>query len=1337
MNMNRSNVLLASCLACLLAPAAPALTNEPTVQAEADRIFATAGVKGGFVAHLGAGNAKLTAALRRNDSFQVQGLERDPAKVAAAREWLFNEKLNGDVSVDVWREGQLPYIDNLVNLLVAEDPGGVSLDEIKRVLVPNGVACLKQAGQWQVVRKPRPAEMDDWTHYYYSAKGNAASHDLLVAPPERLQWVGSPRWSRHHDRMSSLSAAVTSGGRLFYIMDEGSRISALLPSHWALTARDAFNGAVLWKKEIARWQTHLWPLKSGPTQLARRLVSDGDRVFVTLAIDAPVSQLDGATGESLRVYDSTRGTEEILHADGVLYVLVNPNAWALEEFAPKFNTGDQKRVETEFNWDEKAREVQAVEAASGKLLWKKQGKFAPLTLATDGKRLVFHDGSKIVCLDAKSGQQRWASPPVAKRKLFEYNYGPRLLLHENVTLYAGGDGSMKGFDSDSGKELWSAPHSRSGYRSPEDLLVAAGLVWNAPTISGNMSGEYVGRDPRTGEAKIQFPPDVDTYWFHHRCYIAKATDRFILPSRTGIEFVDLKAKHWDINHWVRSSCLYGTLPANGLTYAGPHNCACYPEAKLDGYNALAPQATTPHPAPPPDAQRLERGPAYDSPLGADPHANDWPMFRHDSARSGFSDQTLNEDLGKSWDIPLGGKLSSLTIADGKAFVAQIDRHTVHALDLNTGRLVWHYITGGRVDSPPTYWKGRLYFGSRDGSVYCVRAADGALVWRYRASADRRHFAFEQLESVWPIPGSVLLFSNTVNFVAGRSMFLDGGLRFFRLDAVTGQKRVEETYDHKDPDTGRDLQERIKTLQMPVGLNDILSTDGKWIYLRTQKIGLDGKRVEIGPVSGNAVTQGAAQKGEGAHLFAPMGFLDDSWFHRSYWVYGKSFAGGHNGYYQAGKYAPSGRILVFDDEKVYGYGRQPQYFKWTTTMQHQLFSASREAPDVEPAQETPGRPNAKRKAGAAQAPTFNHPGVVFPGDARFDPTGKALTVEAWVLPDSGQGVVVAHGGPLNGFALVLHDGEPAFHVRADRQLSTVAAVEPLGQGWHHLAGVLESNRTMNLYVDGRLAASAKAPALIPKRPAQPLELGVDSNGSVGDYANDFPYTGLLDEVVLYHRALSLEEVQARTAGLPARTAKSAVVACGFDKDDARDESGNQINGVLRGLATAIGKRGAALKFAAATAPAPALLARNAATNGVARPPLRAGATAAPRGGGTFVNYDWTSYVPVVTRAMSMSGKDVVVAGAPDFVDEEQAFEKLTKKDPIIQQILKEQDAALSGQRGAVVKVVGKASGQVGREFPLDSPPVWDGMAVAHGRIFIVTTDGKIQCYGQPKKPEILP
>ena len=46
-----------------------------------------------------------------------------------------------------------------------------------------------------------------------------------------------------------------------------------------------------------------------------------------------------------------------------------------------------------------------------------------------------------------------------------------------------------------------------------------------------------------------------------------------------------------------------------------------------------------------------------------------------------------------------------------------------------------------------------------------------------------------------------------------------------------------------------------------------------------------------------------------HLLATGGLLDDTWWHRSYWVYGRSFAEGAGGWPQAGKVAPSGRILA--------------------------------------------------------------------------------------------------------------------------------------------------------------------------------------------------------------------------------------------------------------------------------------------------------------------------------------------------------------------------------------------------------------------------------------------
>lgn len=1303
---------------------------------DAADILSQSGIKGGFVVHVGCGDGKLTAALKASDSYQVQGLTQDAASVPAVREAVRAAGKYGAVAIEGWDGKGLPYIENLVNLLVIEDAASVPREEVDRVLTPHGVAMVRKAGGWEKIVKPRPAEMDDWTHFYYDSRGNATSQDKLVGPPNRMQWVGSPRWSRHHDRMSSVSAMVASGGRLFYIMDEGSRISILLPPKWALIARDAFNGTVLWKKSIPLWNTHLWPLKSGPTQLTRRLVADGDKIYVTMNIAAPISCIDGATGELIREYPETAGTEEIMFRDGILYALANTEPWRLnEEFAVQAQS-DQKRVETEFNWDGKPRNLFAIEAATGKVLWKKQDKIAPITMVTDGKRLAFHNGDDIVCLDPKTGEVKFTGTPAKKRTLYEFNYGPRLLIHNDVILYAGGDGSMKGVNADTGKDLWAAPHEKSGYRSPEDLIVAQGLVWNAGTTSGNQTGEFIGRDPVTGEIKTKFFPDVPegTYWFHHRCYIAKATENFLIPSRTGIEFVDMAKQHWDLNHWVRGACLYGVLPANGLTYAGPHNCACYPEAKLDGMNALAPTAKYPLPAPTPDGERLVKGPAYAEAVDeAAPDGKDWPTYRHDNARSGFSDQELVSDLGQAWEVKLTAPLSTVTIANGLAFVSEVDKHTLHALDAATGKEVWHFIAGARIDSPPTIWQGRVLFGGKDGYVYCLRGKDGALIWKFQAAPSRlRHFAWEQQESVWPVHGSVLVENGLVSAVAGRSCFLDGGLYFYRLDGKTGEVKAKAHYDDRDPETGGDLNDRHKTLQMPVALNDILSSDGKWTFLRTQKIGPDGNRVEIGPVSGDFAKQGGAQKGEGQHLFAPMGFLDDSWFHRSYWVYGKSFAGGHGGYYQAGKYAPAGRILVHDDKNVYSYGREAQYYKWTTTMEHTLYATPKDAATeayttaeattervgnalvngkppakmLEPEKKAKGKGKAGKGAAKGKAAPARKgeplPGsVVFPDANALDPTGTAITIEAWVLPDSPNGTLVNHGGPAKGIALDIRDKKPQFHVRSGGKVTSLVSSEALTEGWHHLTAVLSADKNMTLYLDGKPVAQGTATGLVDGRPANPFYLGNGKGVAEGSPAG---YSGLFDQFAVYHKALSVSEVQARFEQPDAKPA-GAVLYCNFDNGDSRDASGNDAHGVGSGVETGKGKVGAALWFKGP------------------------GAGGASGSAGSYVKHTWDRYVPIVTRSMALAGNTLFVSGPPDLVDEEYAFERLAAKDPAILQELKEQDAALEGQRGAKMWAVNVKTGEQSAGFDLDTPPVWDGIAVAHGRVYIATLDGRVKCYGK--------
>ncbi|MBL7219939.1 MAG: hypothetical protein ISS69_07490, partial [Phycisphaerae bacterium] len=57
-----------------------------------------------------------------------------------------------------------------------------------------------------------------------------------------------------------------------------------------------------------------------------------------------------------------------------------------------------------------------------------------------------------------------------------------------------------------------------------------------------------------------------------------------------------------------------------------------------------------------------------------------------------------------------------------------------------------------------------------------------------------------------------------------------------------------------------------------------------------------------------------------HLFSATGFLDDTWWHRTYWQYGTWMSGGFGGWPRAAQQAPSGRIMVIGDDAVLAFGR---------------------------------------------------------------------------------------------------------------------------------------------------------------------------------------------------------------------------------------------------------------------------------------------------------------------------------------------------------------------------------------------------------------------------------
>jgi outer membrane protein assembly factor BamB len=926
------------------APEAPPVDHA----ALAKEILDATGVRAGLVVHLGCGDGKLTAALRANDSYIVHGLAVRAEDMAAARAHVRSLGLYGPVSVARLTEGRLPYADDLVDLLVVEDAPGVASSEFVRVLSPGGVAYARQGASWRKTAKPLPPEIDEWTHFLHDSSNNAVAKDSRVGPPRRLQWTAGPAWCRSHEYISSFSAMVTAAGRVIYVNDFGQPgvTDTRLPQRWELVARGAFNGVHLWRRPLPRWRGDEWrsaSMRGRPRSVPRRMVIDGGKLFITLSHLGGLSVLDAATGETLREVEGTECAQEIVMCGRTL-VLRKAGA-----------TVDGKRIEPG---------IVGVDADAGGVIWRSQtSRFLEQSLCAAEGRVVYSGGNETVCLDLANGSELWraatfeakAEPkPDAKGKKRKRRGGQQtFVLHGDVVLVT--DGSrLIARDALTGKLLWSA---RTGGKSMRghDLFVAQGFVWHAA------SAGIAGYDLATGKiARTIDASSVQSVGHHLRCYRAKATELYLITQFRGAEFVSLGDAPHVNNDWTRGPCRHGVMPANGLFYVPPHQCFCYPGVMMLGLNAYstAPDAELAAIGSPAPADRLERGPAYGKTDEADASAVgdvDWPMYRHDARRTGATSCEVSAKVDSRWQVKLGGRLTPPVAAGGRVLVATRDDHTLHALSCQDGHELWRFTADARIDSPPTVHGGNVLFGCADGRVYCLRASDGALAWRFLAApAERLMVDGGQLESAWRVHGSVLVEGGVAYCTAGRSTFLDGGIWVFGLGPASGkvlhERRLNTLWDTRVDAKGED-KPFLTSFHIEGTRSDLLVAEGGHIYLGQVRLtpeleprpapyvahppdekttGLDIKDKPY--VAPNAYLAKGYEKAAalgvrrghmgdremGLRLFSTGGFLEDSWHNRPFWMYGTAWPG-----FQMGHIAPkAGQIIAIGPETTYAVQAYP-------------------------------------------------------------------------------------------------------------------------------------------------------------------------------------------------------------------------------------------------------------------------------------------------------------------------------------------------------------------------------------------------------------------------------
>jgi outer membrane protein assembly factor BamB len=199
-------------------------------------------------------------------------------------------------------------------------------------------------------------------------------------------------------------------------------------------------------------------------------------------------------------------------------------------------------------------------------------------------------------------------------------------------------------------------------------------------------------------------------------------------------------------------------------------------------------------------------------------AEDWPTYRHDQYRSGVTADSIDAKRLESawvwrsaappqpawygpalWDAyaEVSGLRSMrdydsvfhAIIAGDRIYFGSSTDDSVHCLDANSGESIWTFTTDGPVRVPPTFWEGKIYFGSDDGYAYCVTADRGQQRWKVRATEPGTRVLHNgRFISFWPCRSGVAIADGLAYFAMSLLPWKPSYL--CAVDAETGAEDVE-------------------------------------------------------------------------------------------------------------------------------------------------------------------------------------------------------------------------------------------------------------------------------------------------------------------------------------------------------------------------------------------------------------------------------------------------------------------------------------------------------------------------------------------------------------------
>ncbi|MFL3665908.1 MAG: PQQ-binding-like beta-propeller repeat protein [Verrucomicrobiota bacterium] len=589
---------------------APLATANDELTRTAAGILAATGVDRGICLLPDGGDGTLAHELARQSQFRVIGLVADRKNVRSSRRLLTAAGSYGSrVAVHHFDpENPLPLTGMFANLIYLEPKPGQSrlakrirdaanwlrpdggiafapfpdetanrqswLRSLREAATGSGLTVKTGSTGVKLIRGPL-AGSGEWSHQYGNASNAAFGGEKLSGVSNtddlEVQWIGRPGPRAQPDRNGRKPAPLSTGGRLF--VQGLNRILAL----------DAYNGTVLWSRELPEIQRFNMPRDSS------NWAANREHLFA--AIDGECWKWNARTGElEIRIPVPPDAASPINldwsylspHRDRIIGSSVVQDS-AYTSFWGGGGAGWYDAKSGAVTQKVCSENLFALDSKDGRLAWLYRGGLivnSTITLAKDrawfvearhpelraGKKRQlggsrFWEQQHLVCLDLKTGESLWSKP----LKIVSGVVALYLAHGDNkLVLVSSGSASYNtyAFNDEDGESTWTRkipwPSDHHGGHMARPAI-AGGTVYVRPGALSLADGKSL---------KLQLPGGG--------CGTYAATENALFFRSGNVTMWDRQKGKTTSWNRLRPDCWLSTIPAAGLLLSpeGGGGCSC-------------------------------------------------------------------------------------------------------------------------------------------------------------------------------------------------------------------------------------------------------------------------------------------------------------------------------------------------------------------------------------------------------------------------------------------------------------------------------------------------------------------------------------------------------------------------------------------------------------------------------------------------------------------------------------------------------------------------------------------------------------------------------------------